>query len=168
MKTVLYNTYTNLVIFEFENGYKDENGNQLHIDPPVVELEVIEICPVFDFLTQNRTKSIEVDLTLKQYKHVWVVTSKSVEELAIIAEQQRIDNLINSGWHHPEFAKRIVAPVQLVMQYPAVETWFRINDLPIVRNGGTLYCYCNLILPAHQQLVDATAGIVTIQDRPIE
>jgi hypothetical protein len=91
-----------------------------------------------------------------QYRKVWTIIDKTAFEIAMEA------------WHHPEFAKRIVAPVQLVMQYPAVETWFRINDLPIVRNGCALYCYCNLILTAHQQLVDATQGIVIIEDRPTE
>jgi hypothetical protein len=53
------------------------------------------------------------------------------------------------------------------MQYPAIETWFRINDLPIVRIEGTLYCYCNLILPEHQALVNSLQGIVSIEDKPV-
>jgi hypothetical protein len=83
------------------------------------------------------------------------------------AEQALYKAFVALGWHQPPFAKRIIAPVQLVMQYPAIEAWFRINDLPIIRVESTLYCYCNVILPEHQQLVDALQGIVSIENRPI-
>lgn len=73
----------------------------------------------------------------------------------------------NLGWHQPPFVKRIIAPVQLIMQYPAIEAWFRINNLPIVRVETTLYCYCNVILSEHQQLVDQLSQIVSIEDRPV-
>jgi hypothetical protein len=83
------------------------------------------------------------------------------------AEQALYNAYVALGWKQPSFAKRIVAPVQLVMQYPAIEAWFRINDLPIIRIESTLFCYCNVILPEHQQLVDSLSGIVSIENRPI-
>jgi hypothetical protein len=98
------------------------------------------------------------------------ITQKNIlkNEINTYFDYLDIDNgYIELGWHHPSFQKRIVAPVQLVMQYPAIETWFRINDLPIVRIEGTLYCYCNLILPEHQALVNSLQGIVSIEDKPV-
>ena len=167
MKTVLYNKNTEEIIAgPFEPHYIVD-GIPGTVIEPIVELQLIEETqPEFNPLLQNVSSDWVIDITNKTKTLVWTIFDKSAEELAQIAEQQRIDTLISNGWHHPEFAKRINAPVQLVMQYPAVETWFRINDLPIVRVDAVLYCYCNLILPQHQQLVDATQGIVTIEDIP--
>ncbi len=165
MKTVLYNKTTKQVIAgPFDPQYLVD-GIPGPVINPIVELKIMEDTqPEFNPLTQNISSEWVANTTKKTRTLTWTVSEKSVEELAQLAEKLRIDTLISNGWHHPQFAKRIVAPVQLVMQYPAVETWFRINDLPIIRVEGTLYCYCNLILAAHQQLVIATQGIVTIED----
>lgn len=160
MKTVLYNTTVNTIIGNVRNGlyndiYDSRISTELGVLPThIIQLEVIESTLEYNPAAQIAVSQFVIDLELKQYRQEWTITDKTAFELAM------------ELWHHPQFAKRIVAPIQLVMQYPAVETWFRINDLPIVRNGGTLYCYCNLILPAHQQLVDATQGIVTIENIP--
>lgn len=74
----------------------------------------------------------------------------------------------NEDWHYLEYAKRIIAPIKLVMQQASLEVWFTINGLPIVKKGNTLYCYCNVILPEHQTLFDQYVGIVSIEDRPKE
>lgn len=154
MKTVLFDQSIETVVGWYENGYKVD-GLPCSVDPPVYELEVIEISPEYNSALQKAADSIEVDLELMQYRIVWTITNKTAFDIAIEA------------WHYPEFTKRIVAPVELVMQYPAIETWFRINDLPIIRVNTTLYCYCNLILPMHQQLIDALSGIVTVEDIPV-
>lgn len=156
MKTVLYDQSIGMMIGWFEGGYKVD-GMPYAVDPPVYELQVIEIDqPDHNPATQSIHKEWVIDIENGLYKTVWIISNKTPYELAM------------ESWHHPEFAKRIIAPIELVMQYPAVETWFRINDLPIVRIGSVLNCYCNLILPAHQQLVDALSGIVTIEERPTE
>jgi hypothetical protein len=72
----------------------------------------------------------------------------------------------NTGWHYPQFSKRIIAPVDLAMQYPAIEVWFRLNNLPIINVSGTVYMYCNQILPQHQALADSLVGVVTIENNP--
>ena len=71
-----------------------------------------------------------------------------------------------TGWHYEAFAKRIVAPIQLTMQYPAIEVWFRLNGLPIIVDTTTVYLYCNVILPEHQALIDSLVGVVTVEERP--
>ena len=69
-------------------------------------------------------------------------------------------------WNYPSFAKRIVAPISLSLQYPQFEIWFRLNNLPVVNKNNTLYCYCNEILPEHQALADSLQGQITIENRP--
>jgi len=69
-------------------------------------------------------------------------------------------------WHYDDFVKRIVSPVELLLDYPQFEVWFRLNNMPIVNKSGTLYAYCNNILPEHQALVDSLGGVITIEDKP--
>lgn len=71
------------------------------------------------------------------------------------------------GWHYPQFAKRLVAPIQLVFQYPAFEIWFRLNNLPVCSEGGYVYLYCNIILPEHQAFVDALQGMIVVEYNPL-
>ncbi len=72
-----------------------------------------------------------------------------------------------SGWHYPAFEKRIVAPIALANQYPSIEVWFRLNNLPIYVENGTVYLYCNTILPEHQTMANALQGVITIENRVI-
>jgi hypothetical protein len=155
-KTLLINIDTNQILGMFEDCYKVD-GLPCSVIPPVYELTISDLeAPEYNPITQVISKDMVADILNGLYKSVWTIRNKTAHELAM------------ESWHHPAFAKRIIAPVQLVMQYPAVETWFRINDLPIVREGIILYCYCNIILPAHQQLVNSAAGVITIEDRPTE
>ena len=73
--------------------------------------------------------------------------------------------LSETDWKYPEFVLRIVTPISLILQYPQFEVWFRINNLPVVNLSGTLHCYCNVILPEHQYLIDSLEGVVTIENR---
>lgn len=70
-----------------------------------------------------------------------------------------------TGWHYPYFNKRIVAPLNLALQYPQFEVWFRLNNLPIIKENEALYCYCNEILPEHQSLIDSLSGVITVENR---
>jgi hypothetical protein len=155
MKSILYNTATNEIIDTFPNGYL-VNGKPGILHEGIAELQYISSQPSFNPATHKADSNFVVDLVAKTYTQVWSIVPKSAYDFAIEA------------WHYPAFAKRIIAPVELVMQYPQVETWFRLNELPILRENATLFCYCNVILPAHQQLVDALQGIVTIENRPTE
>lgn len=72
----------------------------------------------------------------------------------------------DNNWHYPLFSKRIIAPIQLVLQQASFEVWFRLNGLPIIRENNTLYCYCNTILPQHQAIADTLIGVIIIEDVP--
>ncbi len=71
-------------------------------------------------------------------------------------------------WSYPIYAKRIVAPINLIMDDYGIKMygWFSINNLPIVTVDTTVYLYCNVILPEHQAIIDLYQGVITIQDRP--
>jgi hypothetical protein len=112
---------------------------------------------------------------------VTIVGSNDVNESFIIIYKlngnltwkflNRVDNELNyeyseTGWHYPQFSKRIIAPLQLIFEYVSFEVWFRVNNLPIKKVDQSLYCYCNEILPEHQTLVDSLNGVITIEDRP--
>ena len=72
------------------------------------------------------------------------------------------------GWAHPEYAKRIVAPIKLVMHDIGVRfhAWFTVRQYPMERVGETLHCYLHTIAPEHQYAVDAFEGMITIEDKP--
>ena len=73
------------------------------------------------------------------------------------------------GWHHTDFAKRIVAPSALINQYPNIAIWMQLNELPIILSNDKSQCYLymNVIEPQHQQLVDSLEGVLTIENIPI-
>lgn len=112
---------------------------------------------------------------------VSVISSESVSEKNIIiykvndvfnwkfynqADQTLLYEYSNDDWTYKQFSKRIVAPVELILQYSSFETWFRLNNLPIVKIDSILYCYCNTILPEHQSLIDTLVDVIKIEDRP--
>lgn len=71
-------------------------------------------------------------------------------------------------WDHPEFAKRIVAPKNLIFEQIglAMKSWFDLNGLPVKLNGEQVYLYCNVILPEHEAIVSSYGEILTIEERP--
>ncbi len=115
----------------------------------VVNSEPTEILP-----TQKRIESWEV--VGEQYVQSWEVVDKTPLEM----------------WHFPEYCKRIVAPIQLIFDPSGVgltmKAWFDLNNMPIVKEGGSVILYCNEILPDHQAVVDGLQGVITIEDRPNE
>ena len=175
MKTILYNTLTEKTVGKPREGYYtgiyNSNISTVAGELPefIIQLEVVSLSqPEYNPATHALRDTWAVDVLNLTYSQVWSISDLSQEEKDKF-EQHRIEQWLASlGWHHPQFNKRIIAPVDLVMQYPQVETWFRINDLPIVRELTTLYCYCNVILAAHQQLIDALQGVITVEDLPTE
>ena len=158
MKTILYNKSTNTVLGWYEGGYQVNGKPASTNDPDVVELTVIETSqPVFTE-TQKISSTWEADSTALTYKQVWQVTDKTVYEIAM------------EGCQHPQFAKRIIAPIQLIMEDVGIKMygWFQINSFPIENKGSVLHLYCNVILAEHQSAIDYFQGLITIEDRPTE
>ena len=153
MKTTIYNTTTEEAGAFRKSPYMVD-GKPGKLPSNKVELKVIEN----DRPTTDQDEVAEstwvADLENKEYRKEWTVRQKTEKELAL-------DN-----WKHPEFLKRITAPKQLVVAYPGIEAWFRINDLPIVKNTDTITVYINRILEEHQGFVDENKEVLVIEDRP--
>jgi hypothetical protein len=173
MKTILYNTISQRTEGPVREGsfndiYDSRFSTIAGVLPEfILELEVVFTTQVDHNPTTHRLDYIwEIDIANLKRTQVWITTELTPEEKDVQSLLMYHQQLLMGGWHHPQFAKRIIAPVELVMQYPQIETWFRINDLPIVRQDTTLFCYCNVILETHNQLVDALQGIVSIENIP--
>lgn len=74
----------------------------------------------------------------------------------------------NQDWLYPQLSKRIVAPIQLIMDDTGIKMygWFQLNNLPIVPLNTVVHLYCNVVLPEHDAVIDAYGGIITIEDNP--
>lgn len=138
-----------------------ENNAQIYENDILKKEALWEISPktreIEDFMGGG---TITVDIDKNE---VVKPTIPDYEELVAMKGSSSIPLPIWGDWHYPQYTKRIVAPIELTLQYPAIEVWFRFNNLPIVNEQGTLYCYCNVILPPHQDLVDSLGGIITIE-----
>ena len=114
------------------------------------------------FLTNGLTK--ESFIAIKKVNDVisWYYLSVS---------DQNDREKTNDDWAYPTQAKRIVAPIGLIMNDIGIKMygWFQLNKLPIEteNNQTQVHLYCNTILPEHQSVVDSLSGIVTIEDRPV-
>lgn len=88
---------------------------------------------------------------------------KSAEDLAII-----INELGNNYWQYPYYAKRIIAPQELMFDTNGVKmfAWLNFNDFPVIRIDNKIHVYYNVIDPAHQPLVDAWGPLLIFNDRP--
>jgi hypothetical protein len=185
MQTILYDIITNNNIGEKRNGRYLIDGKSPILPENIKELIIIENIPPIITETQYLSESWLVDIEKLEYVQYFVIIDKTIEEIKndelnnIVGIQNTItaltkilsDNGIkiytgDSTWHYPLFSKRIVAPIQLVLQQASFEVWFRLNGLPIVRENSVLYCYCNTILPQHQEIANALSGIIYIEDNP--
>ena len=80
--------------------------------------------------------------------------------------QAEIEGLM---WKHHEWAKRIVAPIELILDDVGIKMygWFQLNGFPVEKvDDTTVHLYCNVILPQHQTIVDELGESVTVEDRP--
>ena len=149
MKT-LYNITDNTA-GQFRAEPYTVNGKPGTLPDNIVELDVVR----GELPTGKKEISREwiADLEAKQYREIVHWREYTEKELAL------------QDWVHVDFAMRIVAPIQLALEYPQFEVWFRLNDLPILKRGQQILCYCNEILPQHQPLVDSVESI-TVENRP--
>jgi len=156
MVTSLYNTSLNSIL-STRNGYYKVDGVRPDLPENIVELVHTEDpIPDYNPSTQKLLSAWIVDLNAKEYRLSYWVENKTALEIAL------------DGWHHLNYAKRIIAPVQLVMDDIGVKfhAWFTVHGYPIERVGEQLYCYCNTIAPEHQAVVDSLQEVITIEDRP--
>ena len=165
---ILYNTQTQQLEGkpyegEFSSIYNSGLNETLGWLPEyILELNVVQTTqPEFNYATQRCSSSWIIDTELKEYRLEWTIQDKEQSEL----DMQ--DALAN--WKHAEYALRIVAPVQMIMDDMGIKMfgWFQLNNLPVVKIDDTLvHLYCNVILPEHQSLIDSLTGIVSIEEIP--
>jgi hypothetical protein len=155
---VLYNIITDKVIGYYPDGYKVNGKPASTNDSDVYELTVVPMAKPPHWETQKVVSNWTADIVAKTYSQSWNVIDKTAYELAM------------EGWQHPEFAKRIIAPIQLIMEDIGIKMygWFQVNSFPTVSKGTELHLYCNTILPEHQSAIDYFQGLITIEDKPTQ
>jgi hypothetical protein len=79
-----------------------------------------------------------------------------------------LSELGENYWQYPQYTKRIIAPVDLIMDDYGIKMygWFTINNFPVLKFNESVHLYCNVILPEHQAIVDGFGGLLTIEDKP--
>jgi hypothetical protein len=159
MKTILHNTHKQ-TSKRYPNGYTVDGIVQPlgQLAENIWHLELIENEQPQVTETQMLSMNWEADLESNTYTQTWEVRELTEYELAMM------------NWDYAEYALRLIAPIELIMQDVGVKmySWFKINDLPVVNKDGLVYLYCNVILAEHQQVVDSLGDVITIESMPIK
>jgi hypothetical protein len=157
MQTILYNRLTSNQIGPMREGRYIVDGLPGWLPDDVVELKIKSVYPPdfdpnFEYLTDFWQANLD-DLTWEQ---VWSINQFTQQEIAL------------RGWHHPNFNKRIIAPSNLLDDYPAIALHMMINKLPVEPSddGSRLFLYMKSIKSEHQALVNNLAGALTIENIP--
>lgn len=114
--------------------------------------------------------TVTVDIPKERVVHATV--PDYVEALAENRLPEDLNSILNEigtdYWHYPNYAKRIIAPQELIFDDNGIKMygWFNIQQFPILKIGTQLHLYCNTIRPEHQVIVDGFSGLITIEDRP--
>ncbi len=168
MKTILFNTQTGKTEGRVrECTFSDIWNSALSKEPGwtpehIIELEVIrDDPPDYNPDTQRLTSQWQADTQAGTYTMVWTLTDLTPEEI------QESENRKN--WPYQEWAKRIVAPIDLVLDDIGIKMygWFQLNGFPVEKvNDTTVHLYCNTILPAHEDIVGQLGDAIFIEDSP--
>lgn len=71
-----------------------------------------------------------------------------------------------NGWKSRTCNFRIVAPIALVNSYPELLFDLAVTrKLQIEQEGSDMHIYCNYIDPDHQVLIDASQGIIYVEQK---
>ena len=157
MKTVLYNKDNGSMSREYEGGYIVD-GQPGWLPENMVELIITYMQqPTYNVETEYLEAKTEVDLENNMLIRGWEIKQYSAYEIAM------------RSWHRPEYSKRIIAPAQLINDYPEIGLHMLVNKLPIEPSddGESVFLYMNIIRPEHQSLVDSLNGIIVVEDRPL-
>jgi hypothetical protein len=168
MKTILFNTQTEETVGGFREGNYNGIWNSALSKQPgwlpehIIELTAVEADrPMYDPTMQRISSQWAANFQEKTFTRCWTIEDIPLAEIDY--------NNALKDWPHPQWAKRIVAPIDLAMVDVGAKmyVWFTINAFPIERSGeNTIHLYCNVILPHHQTIVDNLGATVTIEDRP--
>ena len=179
--TVLYNLENGQIIGR-HNPYYMVDGKRPELDYPIVELEyIVESKPTYDPKLQKiSSQNHLIDLEANEYRIKWTVTNKDAYQLAV------------EEWAFPQYKKRILAPVDLVLDDMGIKMygWFQVNELPIEKWTTTytvqepdpnnpeqmidevytkkmVRLYCESVLPEHQAILSSFGEVVSVEDFPV-
>jgi hypothetical protein len=167
MKTIRYNTETGKYTVHSEQ-YKTMDGKPGRIDPPHVQLELVEIDkPQYNQQSQKLKKEYIFEVNPPPHD-LYGINGTATESYTVMDYTEY--ELAVRDWVHPEYKLRIVAPVELIMQDIGIKmyVWFQLNNLPVEKVNGGVHLYCNEILTSHQSIIDGLEGVITIEDYPEE
>ncbi len=166
MKTIRYNTETS--DYTLHSGqYKDADGKLGRIDPPVVQLEVIEITKPEPTVTQKMlpvSYTIEINEGLHDLTgingtatEVWQTVDKSAVEIA------------RENWHH-ETPLRIHAPKALLANQQVMAIMLLLRNIQRVETETGFYLYVNEIAAEDEATFAYLQAqeIITVEEWPDE
>ena len=169
-------TYNWIVYTPFVNG--DDLNDYFQLINPIVQSdierkeEIWNNSPHTEETTDPFTGEISI-IDIPKDRIVHPTIPDYVELLAIGNASQyqlnlTLDELGRDYWQYPLYAKRIIAPINLILDDVGIKMygWFQLNQLPILKLGTSVHLYCNEILPEHQAIVDQLQGIIVVEDRP--
>lgn len=141
---------------------------QLKTDSVILDGDLVGINEV---TRTGRAKVSVLQNDVADEKYIIIYEQNNNINWKFINPKDQIDYDYNpiDGWEFPKYSKRIVAPIQLIMNDVGIKMygWFQINNLPVYKtNETTVHLYCNVILPEHQAVVNQLNGVITIEDRP--
>ena len=167
MKTILYNIETNQTVGKIRQVSFNGIWNSALSETPgwlpehIVELLVVETDqPGYDKNTQMISSHWVADVEEELYTQEWTVHDIPQSEI-------NYNNALQD-WPYPLWRKRIVAPIELGMDEigSRMYVWFQLNRFPINTVGTNVHLYCNVILPQHQEIIDALAETISVEERP--
>jgi hypothetical protein len=166
MKRILYNTIKNKIEGSFFTG--DFNGiyNSMFSAIPselpeyVIILSLIDNPIQVNFETEVLTSNVVIDLENKEYRIEYSKRDKTTYEIAM------------ESWQHPQFAKRIIAPVSLMYDESGIgvimKIRFDLDKLPVEKVGSFVHVYCKEVQEEDAAIIAQLQGLITIEDRPVD
>ncbi len=138
--------------------------NQLVIDGVMMDGNIIGVSE--GQLTAKAISSFLINGIVKE-KTIMIKKIDNVLTWYFLSEIDKNEvNRTEDDWKYPEYVKRIIAPVSMIMEDVGIKMfgWFQLNNLPVVVLNSTVYLYCNTILPEHSDIISSLQGLITIED----
>ncbi len=166
MKTIRYNTETS--DYTLHSGqYKDADGKPGRIDPPQVQLEVIETTKPEPTATQ-KLLPVTYTIEINEGEHDLTAINGKAYEVHTLIDKSAVE-IARENWHH-ETPLRIHAPKALLADQQVMAIMLLLRNIQRVETETGFYLYVSQIMPE-----DAAAftylqseGIITVEEWPDE
>jgi hypothetical protein len=165
MKTLRYNQTTQSFTLH-EGQYKDADGKPGRIDPPVVQLEVIETDkPAIDEVTQ-RLLPVDYTIAVNDEPHNLTGINGTATEVWTVIDKTALE-IAREQWHHVT-PLRIHAPKALISSQQEMAIMLLFRDIKRVETETGFYLYINEIAPEHAATFAYLQGegIIIVENYP--